>query len=684
MTPHKPHILVGGRLKFFQSKWFKLTNDPQVLDIVTGMHIELDDIPQQTKVPKEYFMSDQEISAAKEHIDSLLQKCAIVSCSHDEEGQFYSNIFMIPKHDTGHRMILNLKFFNQYVTYVKFKMQTLNHILLHIQLLFFLATFDFCDAYLSCPIAGEHVKFLRFKFLGKSFMYMVLPFGISSAPRKFSKVLIPILSFLRQQGFIVIMYLDDGFTCAPTCEQCKENICYIMHTFSYYGFIIHPKKSAPVPSQRVGSLGFYIDSVAMTVSLPTEKIERAIHLCSSVLFDRQKQFTIQYLAQIIGTLISLFPACPLGRLYYRSLERLKITALRISHGNFDGPVIFNDECFRDLQWWLDNLPHTAAPINHGLPSDTIFTDSSDYAWSGVFNGSTAQGFFTPKEKDNIVAFKELLAIYYALLSFHQSFSGNLILIRSDSVCTVAYIGDMGGIANLQMDSLAKDIWMFAQSKNLWLQSSFLKGSENTAADVRSCILSIRTEWTIPWPIFYAVCSILGTPTIDLFASCLNARLPCYISWVPDPYSLHVDALTVSWQNEFPYLFPPFAILHRCLQQIVTQKIDQALLIFPLWMSQYWMAQVLQLAASEIYLLPETPEIFLPWETTHTPHPLGSKLLLGAVLLSTNPRRLDNFHQRLQPSSAVPLDNVLKRVTRQNVSSGIYLQNQKVLIPICQL
>ena len=608
LSPQKPNIPVGGCLKFFKSRWFKLTNDPQVLDIITGMHIELDDIPQQTKVPKEYFLSDEEISAAKDHIDSLLQKHAIVPCSQDEEGQFYSNIFMIPKCDMGHHKILNLKFFNQYITYVKFNMQTLNHILSHIQPFFFLATSDFCDAYLSCPIAGEHVKFLKFKFMGKSFMYVVLPFGILSAPRTFSKVLIPILSFLRQQGFIVITYLDDGFTCAATCEQCKENICYIMRTFSYYGFIIHPKKSAPVPSQHVRSLGFYIDSVAMTVSLPAEKIERAIHLCSSVLFERQKQFTIQYLAQIIGTLISLSSACPFGRLYYRSLERLKVSALRHSHGNFEGPVIFNDECLQDLQWWVDNLPYTAAPINRGLPSDTIFTDSSDYAWSGVFNGSTAQGFFTPTEKDNIIAFKELLAIYYALLSFHQCFSGNLILVRSDSVCTVAYIRHMGRMANSQMDSLAKDIWLFAKSKNLWLQSSFLKGSENTAADIVSQILSIRTEWTIPQPVFDAVCSVLGTPTIDLFASHLNVWLPCYISWIPDPYSLHVDALSVSWENEFPYLFPPFAIIHRCLQQLVTQKINRALIIFPLWTSQHWMAQLLQLAASEIYLLPEMTAI----------------------------------------------------------------------------
>ena len=564
MEPERPEIPVGGRLKLFSSRWAKLTSDPNVLDIVSGMHIELDDIPKQTRFPQQIIVTQEEQAAASEHIQSLLDKKAIVRCGVVDPGKYFSNIFMIPKRDFGWRMILNLKLFNRHVTYVHFKMQTLSHILANIQYSTHMATFDFCDAYLTIPLAGEHVKFFKFRFNNGVFMYVVLPFGISSPPRKFTKVLIPILSFLRRQAIIVIAYLDDGFTCAPTFQECYNNIAYIMHTFSYFGFIIHKKKSSPLPSTQVRSLGFHINSLTMNVTIPSEKIENALFLCNTVLSQSQSVFTIQYLAQLIGTLISLFPACPLGRAHYRTLERLKVAALRLSGGDFDGSVIFTSECLQDLKWWVYSLPSTAYPIHRGLPSDILHTDSSDYGWSGVFQSQTANGHFTLEEKDNIIAFKELLAIYYAIHSFHSQFTGNFLLVRSDSVCAVAYLRDMGGMKNVKMDILARDIWDFAVKHDFWIYVSYLPGSENSEADAGSRLISTHMEWALPQILFDYVCKQVTTPTIDAFASRINAKLPRYISWFPDTYCTFVDAFSVSWSNEIPYFcpFPKFTDVSR--------------------------------------------------------------------------------------------------------------------------
>ena len=57
----------------------------------------------------------------------------------------------------------------------------------------FMAVFDLKDAYLVVPIAGSYVKFI---WNGQVYMYVVLPFGLSSAPRKFMKLLKPILALL--------------------------------------------------------------------------------------------------------------------------------------------------------------------------------------------------------------------------------------------------------------------------------------------------------------------------------------------------------------------------------------------------------------------------------------------------------------------------------------------------------
>ena len=50
------------------------------------------------------------------------------------------------------------------------------------------------------------------------------------------------------------------------------------------------------------------------------------------------------------------------------------------------------------------------------------------------------------------------------------------------------------------------------------------------------------------------------PEIDLFASRLNKQLYRYASWIPDPDDLYIDAMSISWENQFVYLFPPFSMI----------------------------------------------------------------------------------------------------------------------------
>ena len=188
---------------------------------------EAEDLPHQHSKPNPIDFSPEEIEAGNVHIDTLLAKKAIVPVPH-QDGQFFSNVYFIPKHDGGLCVILNLKKFNYFIQYHHFKMETLSHILSHITPSCYMAIFDFCDACLTVAIAGEHIWFLCFRWQGKTYMFVVLLFGISSAPRKFTKLLKPILALLRRQGIIILTYIDNGFTAAPTYELCFCNICMIM------------------------------------------------------------------------------------------------------------------------------------------------------------------------------------------------------------------------------------------------------------------------------------------------------------------------------------------------------------------------------------------------------------------------------------------------------------------------
>ena len=55
--------------------------------------------------------------------------------------------------------------------------------------------------------------------------------------------------------------------------------------------------------------------------------------------------------------------------------------------------------------------------------------------------------------------------------------------------------------------------------------------------------------------------------VDLFASWANTQPPTYCSWEPDPAALIVDALSISWESQYSYMFPPFALISWCLNKL---------------------------------------------------------------------------------------------------------------------
>ena len=168
-----------------------------------------------------------------------------------------------------------------------------------------------------------------------------MPNGLSCAPRIFTKILKPIFSKLRLQGFTSVYYLDDTWLMGSTQNECVENISNTVHTLTSARFIINDAKSVFEPSQEVIFLGFVINSVKMTVSLPVEKQNKIRTLCNEIL--DLKVFKIRYLAVIIGVLVSCLPGVQFGELYYRFLELNRNQALQLSCGEFEYKTTLSHE-----------------------------------------------------------------------------------------------------------------------------------------------------------------------------------------------------------------------------------------------------------------------------------------------------------------------------------------------------
>ena len=184
-------------------------------------------------------------------IKRLLEKNVLKPVKETEKW-YVSSIFLREKKNNQHRLILNLKNFNNHVTHRNFKMDTINTALGMLRKnCYMAASVDLTDAYYSVPVATVDQKYLMFQFEGIRYKYVCLQNGLSLAPTIFIKLMKPVLSSLRKEEHQVMNYLDDFFLVGDTFEECRDAVINSCDLLIELGFSIHPDKSQFIPVQKM-------------------------------------------------------------------------------------------------------------------------------------------------------------------------------------------------------------------------------------------------------------------------------------------------------------------------------------------------------------------------------------------------------------------------------------------------
>ena len=108
-------------------------------------------------------------------------------------------------------------------------------------------TFDLSNGYYHVDIYEEHWKYLAFSFKFKAkthyFMFCSLPFGLSSAPYVFTKLLRPVVAHWRSDGIRISVYLDDGIGADSTYSNSLKQSDRIRKDLDSLGFLVNEVKS---------------------------------------------------------------------------------------------------------------------------------------------------------------------------------------------------------------------------------------------------------------------------------------------------------------------------------------------------------------------------------------------------------------------------------------------------------
>lgn len=183
------------------------------------------------------------------------------------------------------------------------------------------------------------------------------------------------------------------------------------------------------------------------------------------------------------------------------------------------------------------------------------------------------------------AFRELLAVLYALQAFAPFLTGKRVLLYTDSQNCEA-ITDHGS-SKPHLQALALRIFWLCKSIRLELQVAWIPRSANAQADYLSKFVD-ADHWRLNAACFQRLDALWGPHTIDRFASHLNAQLPRFNSRFWCPGTAGVDAFSQNWHwhGEVNWCCPPFRLVGHLLRFLQLHHCT-ATVVLPLWRSAVW-------------------------------------------------------------------------------------------------
>ena len=539
--------------------------------------------------------------ALRQEVEVMLAKGAL-EIARDPGPGFYSRLFLVEKATGGWRPVIDLSHLNDFVQLTPFKMETVASVLLSVRGGDFLASLDLKDAYFQIPIHGSSRKLLRFMSEGTVYQFKALCFGLSTAPQVFTRVFAAVSAWAHARGIRLLRYLDDWLVLSSSEKRAKESIRELLA-------LSHPRDCDK--REEVGSRALAVCEVSrydhryrcrqgLPVSCESREVPygsgeilfHAISPSSALAGDPGSPGFAGAVGSSRSTLDALLAVASEVPVVPR--VRPSLASGGFAGGGETGSVLVDGE---------------GSPVSGGSIRDTC--SGSTPVFGRVFVGlgcspprsKRVRGVVRPGEVVHIHLL-EMKAMFLALQAFQEVVSGHHVTAMCDNSTVVAYVDKQGGTVSRPLCLLTSRLLRWAESFDVHLEARYLPGKSNVLADVLSRRGQVvGTEWSLHPQVARALLRAWGNPSIDLFATCLNAKLPLYCSLVPDPQAVFEDAFRHPWDDLDLYAFPPFALVGRVIARVQQSSRVAMTLVAPLWPEKEWFADLLLLLTQPPLVLP---------------------------------------------------------------------------------
>ena len=525
---------VGGKLVHFKDTWTKLfSQHPEIVRKVSqGILIAFDDVlPSLLRYPLE-LPSNNKAADLLHAVQKLRLSWAIEEVMDTTSPGFYSRLFLVPKPDGSFRPIIDLKKLNQFIVVPSFKMETLFSMIAALQPQEWITKIDLKDAYHHILVHVNIHKYFRFVVAGTVYQFRVLPFGLSTAPREFTKTLAPVIQLLCSQGIQVHAYLDDWIIRATSQEQSLELTQHIIQLLQSLGWTINWDKSMLQPSRILDFLGLHFNLEQALISPPASFLPTLTEVLSRL--SPSTVMSARKVSSIISRMSHFAPFISSGRLHLRFLQFWFKQQWTQHQQSWDTPIQLDADFLSYLRWFLSPTVMTGVPLHLSDPSLFFFTDASLKGWGASWKDHQISRPWSTQNSQRHINWLELEAVRLALLRWGPQWRHQTVRVYCDNSTAVAYIRKQGGTHSQSLFRKILELFELLDQFVITLIPTHLPGARNVTADALSRLSQPSpTEWSLPTETLNRLFCAFGTPLMDMFATAANKVTPVFVSPYPD-------------------------------------------------------------------------------------------------------------------------------------------------------
>ena len=357
---------------------------------------------------------------------------------------------------------------------------------------------DLVSAFRIAQVHPDDWPLLGFEYQGSAYLDTRLPFGVVSGPFTFQRISNSVKAIgnglmanplealqpanVREASSLDAL-LDDFFqiTAGPRPEAAKLSMCSFMALLEIIGIEAAPDKTFS-PRTRLTIFGLQIDTIAMEISLPAERLAGLKMLLNH--WEDKDEYTKREIQSLVGVLVFCSYGIRWGRAFIHRLIKA-IRPLKFAKSR----TKITQEMRDDMRWWkqfaLD--PHYKGvsiivdPHIIYFSELDAYTDSTPETCAGGFGDVWFLVEFYGIQLDWSISAKELYSFVTLCGTHGPKFTGKTICLLCDNEASVITIKSMRAHCPV-MATLVRELFYICARYSFQVVPKHIPGVKNVLAD----------------------------------------------------------------------------------------------------------------------------------------------------------------------------------------------------------